>query len=455
MVEMDAFERQVADVARRVVGPARPIDALAIARSATARRPRPWWRSWLGALKLVTAGAVVALFGGLVWVGSMPAERDGTSLPGAVASTAPTRSPAAEPTTRPSFPPERSTRDDLVAGVSLVTEEVEPGVFRVVGDGVRDLAWVPATDGPYCCYYDHAVAVAPDGRPWFFRPEGFFALAGPTQPWGVARGRVEFHSRAPYVIRDGRLWTTRDGRLVTTMVDEDSERPDVNGATPWTDVRRADEIWVDASGTIWASSGSRKEGDTLAQSDDEGATWTKRDMPKPPRGVLGDSFADPEDGTVWLIGSHGRVFRHDGGDWRQVGVVPGERTEAEMGPDGTIWIWGPWARIADGEVTVFDVSEAVPVLSGPHDGGGQFEVASDGSLWFTARDQAASVGDCDGIAHFDGVRVQRFLRGLCPWAFAFAEDGAVWVLAGANNWVGKHPKVETFLIRPEAAMADR
>jgi hypothetical protein len=82
---MDGFERQVADVAHRVVGPSRPVDAYAIAQSVvgstsprvsrprvTARVVGPWrWRSLLTAA-LFVALALIALVGGLILTGSAP-----------------------------------------------------------------------------------------------------------------------------------------------------------------------------------------------------------------------------------------------------------------------------------------------------------------------------------------------------------------------------------------------
>jgi hypothetical protein len=73
-----------------------------------------------------------------------------------------------------------TTRSDLVPGVDLTTDEVEPGVFRVVSDGVRDLRR-PVEDaepdamseaGPL----DRSLHAAPDGSIWVFGREGAFRL---------------------------------------------------------------------------------------------------------------------------------------------------------------------------------------------------------------------------------------------------------------------------------------
>ena len=92
MDDLDAFERQVADVARRVVGPPRSIDALAIARGAATRRTATRPPNVLRGLGFAAAAAVVALFGGVLVIGLVTTPTDERSLPGVEASSEPTRS---------------------------------------------------------------------------------------------------------------------------------------------------------------------------------------------------------------------------------------------------------------------------------------------------------------------------------------------------------------------------
>ena len=68
----DDFERQVADVARRVVGPPRTVDALAVARQAATDPPTRRFPSMFSALKFVAASVIVALFGALLLAGILP-----------------------------------------------------------------------------------------------------------------------------------------------------------------------------------------------------------------------------------------------------------------------------------------------------------------------------------------------------------------------------------------------
>lgn len=92
MDEMTAFERQIAGELSRMAGPGRHIDAMAMARtvaSPTSRWPAVtrWSRSgslpaptergfsMFSAVKFVAAGAIVALFGGLLLIGTPMAEQ--------------------------------------------------------------------------------------------------------------------------------------------------------------------------------------------------------------------------------------------------------------------------------------------------------------------------------------------------------------------------------------------
>ncbi len=68
----DDFERQVADVARRVVGPPRTVDALAVARQAATDPPDRRFPSMFSALKFVAASVIVALFGAFLLAGILP-----------------------------------------------------------------------------------------------------------------------------------------------------------------------------------------------------------------------------------------------------------------------------------------------------------------------------------------------------------------------------------------------
>lgn len=79
----DDFERQVADVAQRVVGPPRTVDALAITRQASTHPPKRRFPSVFSALKLATASAIIALVGAFLVSGILPSGSPDEVVPGA------------------------------------------------------------------------------------------------------------------------------------------------------------------------------------------------------------------------------------------------------------------------------------------------------------------------------------------------------------------------------------
>jgi len=87
----DQFERQVADVANRAVGPERHVDAMAVASRAMESRPRWSRRSSLRWLSSVAAVLVLALGGGWLIGNVLLVDDDGTLAP--AASPAPSASP--------------------------------------------------------------------------------------------------------------------------------------------------------------------------------------------------------------------------------------------------------------------------------------------------------------------------------------------------------------------------
>ena len=91
LMHTDDFERQVADVAQRVVGPPRTVDALAIARQATTDPPKRRFPSMFSALKFVAASVIVALFGAFLLSGILPSDS-----PDEVAPAAETAEPTTE-----------------------------------------------------------------------------------------------------------------------------------------------------------------------------------------------------------------------------------------------------------------------------------------------------------------------------------------------------------------------
>ena len=68
-LDMNAFERLVASEVQVEAGPSRPTDVAAVVRTAATESPRWRFQSMFSATKLVVAGAIVALSGGLLFTG--------------------------------------------------------------------------------------------------------------------------------------------------------------------------------------------------------------------------------------------------------------------------------------------------------------------------------------------------------------------------------------------------
>jgi len=447
MADMTAFERQVGDEIFRIVGPARPVDDLAVYEAVIATdRQKGWNFTMFSALRFVVAGAIVALFGGFLLTSVFTTQQDGEVLPAAA-----TESPTA------------TANVDILPGVTLSVDEVEPGVFRVAGDGVRDLASVGAVD---------IVAGYDDGI-WLLREDGLLRLGSDgSYLWPVGTGPGDhIFEIAP----DGTMWVIPDERRGASLRSTDGEAWTVQ-LCPLQDCAG---FTVAPDGTVWASWA------------DEGDRWRV--------GYLGPTGWQPLDGyalSAWSSDkgsgpqptsiNYDHLFMTDAGDlygaecWADVergcylhryedGDWLGEDLYGvgyfnygkvlDVGSDGTVWLEGSisdsfLSRFADGEWVVYTPADLPAVGLGLDH---QFEVAPDGSLWASlwrsANDGDARLGEdpyrwweeqrvavedgrllCDGLARFDGDTLDRFLPGQCV-SMDIAADGSVWVLASGDLYV--------------------
>ncbi len=135
MDDLNALERQIEGQLNGFAGPVLPVDDAAIF-AAVAASQFPKWRfqSIFSATKFVVAGAIVALFGGFLLVGVLTQPND-------------------DPAPAAASP---SATADLLS--TLDTEEIAPGVFRVLSDGQRGL------DTKI-----HRVAISPEGDIWVLK----------------------------------------------------------------------------------------------------------------------------------------------------------------------------------------------------------------------------------------------------------------------------------------------
>ena len=122
------------------------------------------------------------------------------------------------------------------AQTGLVTEAVEPGVVRVIGDGIRDLA--PPKDDR-----DYQQAIGPDGSVWVWDSSGLIHLGDPASYPDAGTDRS---GAGLEVAADGAPWAIADWRL---------ERLD---GQRWTVTRQAARGGVGAfdiapDGTVWSA----------------------------------------------------------------------------------------------------------------------------------------------------------------------------------------------------------
>jgi hypothetical protein len=481
MDDMTAFERQVADEMHRIVGPARPVDDLAILDAITTT-PSPTWRlqTMFSAAKLVVATAIVALFGSFLLAGgSMPQ------------------------------PP------DLLPGVALVTEEVEPGVFRVLNDGTdNDLDPAALLGGSgtvqVVAGQDGSVWIrdAQPGDDWLFQPgeDRLFRLGT-----GRAADATRLHDHWPdlSIAPDGTLWALGDSAR-NDDIGTGAQLFSLSGGE-WTphDVPKGATltgIETPVDGSVWASwsvgpdTGPRcpnggDGGGRLAVGQLLDGEWVEEAIE--PETLVGDggSLAIGPDGTA-LLGTTYFNSCHEG-SWIGIAergedgwipsltaepagdpVVPGIGLIA-IGSDGTAWayqdlsihddtadpIWNPrLLRRTGGDWEVLGEDESVPALIGTQTWGSRMTASPDGRLWIALdgpwaldwhrdwgkKSIAATLdGPCAGVLSYDGATWTHHLAGACAADISAAPNGAVWVTVADldPDWID-----EAFQDDPERAL---
>ena len=359
-----------------------------------------------------------------------------------------------------------TTISDLLSG--MVTEEVEPGVYRVDNDGVRNLASVNDTD----------IVAGEDGGIYLLRPQRFVRLGSDEwQAWDTE----DFHSGDFEVAKEGGAWTS----AIESVAGEE-----------WTPLEGSIVTAVDMApdGTVWAFWEDRWQDPAVqrravfAYLDEDG--WQTLGHLDRVNDLL---VAGPDD--IWATaGLWPRNYLHrfvDGAWQRLVGFEgteptwqPAEEPVADdtgqfdhgpdggvgLGPDGTLWGvrlgddfdlldlvrfdgsgWSRWSL----DDSLLDAG-FIPAVASP------LRVASDGSIWFAAMEPPDDYGSlwfavgepwddfCEGVGHFDGVTPGRFLSDLCIKTIDITADGAVWLLANEPDVDLRH----VYVITPEA-VADK
>ena len=154
--------------------------------------------------------------------------------------------------------------------VGLVTDEVEPGVRRVLNDGVRDLS--PAGDVPPPSPPDRRhipewstfwgrISAGPDGSVWLFWPDRFYRLGDPATH-DIQLGSLGF----------------------------------------------GDEVEVDPEGRVWLAHGHQGEDDGASLTSFDGSSWTSQHDD-----IV--AFDLHPDGSAWVIDDEGNLLRRDPDGW--------------------------------------------------------------------------------------------------------------------------------------------
>jgi hypothetical protein len=144
--------------------------------------------------------------------------------------------------------------------VDLVTEEVEPGVHRVMSDGLRDLSRTADDEGRYLGgILDGNIVAGLYGSVWWFGREGFFRIGDEgMNRWParlverIAPGQVDLE-----VGPDGTIWLPS---RPPERLDSDTTISSYDGAS-WTTHRLAGEgdltwsfgVEVQADGSVWTA----------------------------------------------------------------------------------------------------------------------------------------------------------------------------------------------------------
>ena len=421
-------------------------------------RPRPSWllRSPRGRSAPHAQGGPACLRDASHWPWShwsRSAQAPSTSPPGRVPSPVPT-TPVATPSPVPSAPvattsptPARSTKPLSGLLASLVTEEVEPGVLRVMSDGYRDVSldlYSPPVTRDSSRLSN--VVAGPDGSVWLFGADEWYRLGeGATYP--VTDETPNGHSQMAQVAPDGTLWT------VVESDDNTSALVSFQDGS-WT-VRqdRVGTFDLETDGTVWVTTGSRfvrlRDGwrtPEFGGADDVGAFWVSPVTPA--------TKADGDEVEVVVLSvatcpacSLSRWGLQEGGDTHGdgAGELPVAIDAVDMDPRGDLWVYQHLGdddfdpegfrthylvQVTGDSMTVHTDSEGVPEIHVAR--GSLFRAAPDGGVWLTPRDESGS-GSCDGLAHFDGSTWTHYLPGRCVFAFDITPDGTVWLQAEAQG----------------------
>ena len=412
------------------------------------------------ALKFLAASVIVALFGGFLLTGVFTTQQGDEMVPAAVTAS-----------------PSPMTTEEVLSG--MVTEEVEPGIFRVINDGVRDLT----LEGLWGWWID--IIAGQDGSAWIVTDHHLFRLGDErTHRWSEEMRSLD--DLAPLgVDAEGVAWlggSTDVGPWRGLFALE---------GEAWTRYAPLDvpagvalsEVEFGPDGAVWVALGCCDSGLEDSPSDValpvlarlEDGVWDITHTQVPDRGSLHVGSDGP-------FGFVDEIFsRYDGSEW-QPQEMPYDGTDSfadldqRAGPEDTLWL-GLWGECPVGQEDACGETHSPRYGLARYDGDGWEEwlvnrfpekdgenllsalflrtVGFDGSLWGSVQwgvdgaswpSWSGDAASCDGVARFDGTVLSRHLRGLCVGPMEVAPDGGLWLLASSTP----STSTDVYVIDPEA-----
>ena len=344
-----ALERLVTE--RKRIGPSPALQQAVWAIPATSPPERRWLPridtegfSMFSAVKFIAAAVIVVLFGGFLFTGILSTQQGDEALPAAVTES-----------------PSPITTDVLLPGVNLSVEEVEPGVFRLVGEGELTFDDLPDMEK----VAGGNLVSGADGSVWLLQHDRFGRLGGGGRATGPRRpcAQSSSTSRSVKKHRVGCMGTRRwsNGPLIYSL------RP------PSPASRRGRRRRV-GSFTFRVPMATSSRSPPMARSGPGGRTPRNRDnyssaISGP---MAGGPVADwpawtqlrvSDNGDIWAFGEPPSPRRFVDGAWQASDVVDLPHwcwgCAADVGPDGTVWgvsrrreghPWPPrplrWLRVA-------------------------------------------------------------------------------------------------------------
>ena len=372
-------------------------------------------------------------------------------------------------TTAATEPGEPVARTDILPGVELSVEEVEPGVFRVVNDGVRDLALDPAT----------WPVAGKDGGIWLFDQQGFSRLGTDgSYAWPNGEGAQQFE-----VAPDGTVWTAGvqeknrrgtlrirsfDGETWTVRKKAADTFPAGNVPVPAFTITSDGEVWASWSDPD-ADATNERVATVVARFGTDG--WEP--LAQTIETISGTAPLFVTDGgEVWAAPLYEPILRYTDGAWQVMkteGHLGYGEGRVDVGRDGTVWYVDRTPRLAESGDGCPEDSTCVTRYDGTD---WRSWTAPDGLLdvdWAYAYPVHAApdrsvwvIGDLysdskdGGVARFDASEWWYFMTGRHVWAMDIAADGTVWLVVDSDEDPfdddGDYPG-HLYVINPEAVTA--